>query len=144
MSWQDDDSGWKGLSTFSELSGADNGTGIACLTPMNFPNITLLAKWNMCRCYFVANRRVREFSSMARIGQLGQPYGKLRCSLGWLVSCLRGNSHTPASRAYVGLDTYKETKTTSQTTPSRRCCLSTLPPTLMTDFQEFRIDVECA
>jgi hypothetical protein len=39
MSWQDDESGWKGPSTFPAFRGADSGTSITCLTPSAWPHL---------------------------------------------------------------------------------------------------------
>jgi hypothetical protein len=60
VSWQDDDSGWKGPSAFPALSGADNGTEIACLTPNAWPLSNLQAKYDMSRCYFQASGLLKE------------------------------------------------------------------------------------
>jgi hypothetical protein len=60
VSWQDDDSGWKGPSSFPALSGADNGTAIACLTPNAWPLSNLKAQYDMSRCYFQASGLLKE------------------------------------------------------------------------------------
>ena len=60
VSWQDDDSGWKGPVKFDALAGADNGTAITCLTTSAWPASQLQAKWDMSRCYFQINGAIRE------------------------------------------------------------------------------------
>jgi len=60
VSWQDDESGWKGPATFAALDGADNGTAITCLTPSAWPASQLQATWDMSRCYFQTNGSLRE------------------------------------------------------------------------------------
>jgi hypothetical protein len=60
MMWLDDESGWKGPSTYTSLNGSDSGTSIACLTPSAWPTSMLEAKWDMSRCYFQAGGMLRE------------------------------------------------------------------------------------
>jgi hypothetical protein len=60
VSWQDDDSGWKGPSTFPALSGANNGTAIACVTPNAWPLSNLQAQYDMSCCYFQAGGLLKE------------------------------------------------------------------------------------
>ncbi|ORY19585.1 hypothetical protein BCR34DRAFT_135215 [Clohesyomyces aquaticus] len=62
MQWRYEDTGWKGPKTFDALKGADNGTGIACITmetaAASAP--TLRVDSDIPRCYFQSGGNVRE------------------------------------------------------------------------------------
>lgn len=60
VDWLNDATGWKGPATFDALSGADNGTDIACLTPSITPGTVMVGAYDMCRCYFQVKGKVRE------------------------------------------------------------------------------------
>ncbi|KAK3935502.1 hypothetical protein QBC46DRAFT_271645, partial [Diplogelasinospora grovesii] len=59
--WQDDETGWKGPSAPDALQSADNGTSIACLTPMAWEGTTIQQGFvNMSRCYFQGSGKLKE------------------------------------------------------------------------------------
>ncbi|KAF2178618.1 hypothetical protein K469DRAFT_675587 [Zopfia rhizophila CBS 207.26] len=62
MSWSDNDEGWKGPTKYPAFDGADNGTAIACLSGLTFPDFPLSAGHELSRCYFQAVGSVREVS----------------------------------------------------------------------------------
>lgn len=59
--WQDDASGWKGPTNPSSFLEADNGTSIACLTPMARTGAALIHGFvPTCRCYFQSRGALKE------------------------------------------------------------------------------------
>ena len=66
VQWIDDSVGWKGPATFPALQGADSGTQIACLTPSDDYNTSLVNIPDMCRCFFQVHGAVREVSCANR------------------------------------------------------------------------------
>jgi hypothetical protein len=61
LMWQDDESGWKGPTNPSAFLEADNGTSIACLTPMAWRGTSLIHGFvQTCRCYFQSDGALKE------------------------------------------------------------------------------------
>jgi hypothetical protein len=62
VAYQDDSSGWKGPTTYSVLSGADNGTDIACVTmgTWDAANVNMSSLTNMNRCYYQSGTKIKE------------------------------------------------------------------------------------
>ncbi|ETS73886.1 hypothetical protein PFICI_14832 [Pestalotiopsis fici W106-1] len=62
--WQDDESGWKGPSTYDAFNGADMGTDITCVTAAAWDGsgIEVTSNENLSRCYFQVSNQLREVS----------------------------------------------------------------------------------
>ncbi|KAF2998099.1 hypothetical protein E8E14_004578 [Neopestalotiopsis sp. 37M] len=62
--WQDDDSGWKGPSTYDAFNDADAGTDITCVTAAAWDavNVEITTNNNLSRCFFQVGNQVREVS----------------------------------------------------------------------------------
>jgi hypothetical protein len=59
--FQNDETGWKGPTSPAAFQGADNGTSIACLTPMAWPGTPLQqGAVQTCRCYFQSSGSIKE------------------------------------------------------------------------------------
>lgn len=59
--WQDDETGWKGPDAPPAFEAADNGTSIACFTPMAWPGTSLgRGDLQTSRCYYQSAGSVKE------------------------------------------------------------------------------------
>ncbi|KAI9776814.1 MAG: hypothetical protein M1839_009365 [Geoglossum umbratile] len=58
--WTNDQTGWKGPSSFPALRAADNGTAIACLTPSTWYDVPMSQDPRLSRCYFQVGGVLRE------------------------------------------------------------------------------------
>ncbi|PNP59162.1 hypothetical protein THARTR1_01410 [Trichoderma harzianum] len=60
MTKNDDNNGWQTSSTPDALGSPDEGTDIACLTATNYVVTPVQSKFDMARCYYMVNGKVRE------------------------------------------------------------------------------------
>ncbi|KAL6812894.1 hypothetical protein GGI42DRAFT_313168 [Trichoderma sp. SZMC 28013] len=60
MTKNDDNNGWQTSSTPDALGSPDEGTDIACLTATNYVVTPIQSKFDMARCYYMVNGKVRE------------------------------------------------------------------------------------
>ncbi|KAL7910536.1 hypothetical protein GGI35DRAFT_370992 [Trichoderma velutinum] len=60
MTKNDDNNGWQTSSTPDDLGSPDEGTDIACLTATNYVVTPIQSKYDMARCYYMVNGKVRE------------------------------------------------------------------------------------
>ncbi|PTB38099.1 hypothetical protein M441DRAFT_29503 [Trichoderma asperellum CBS 433.97] len=60
ITWMDDDNGWQTTSTPDSFGSPDKGTDIACLTPSAYSLTPLQPKYDMARCYYLVDGRIRE------------------------------------------------------------------------------------
>lgn len=60
MTKNDDNNGWQTSSTPDALGSPDEGTDIACLTATSYAWTLIQAKYDMARCYYMVDGKVRE------------------------------------------------------------------------------------
>jgi hypothetical protein len=60
ITWMDDDSGWQTESAPDSFGNPDKGTDITCLMPSAFSYTPLQSKYDMARCYYLVDGRIRE------------------------------------------------------------------------------------
>jgi hypothetical protein len=59
--WKEDETGWKGPTAPAAFRSADNGTDIACMTPMAWSGTPLhIGQGTTCRCYFQSIGSLKE------------------------------------------------------------------------------------
>ncbi|EHK46638.1 hypothetical protein TRIATDRAFT_141422 [Trichoderma atroviride IMI 206040] len=60
ITWMDDDKGWQTTSAPDSFGNPDKGTDITCLMPSAFSFTPLQSKYDMARCYYLVDGRIRE------------------------------------------------------------------------------------
>ncbi|KAL7895910.1 hypothetical protein HDV64DRAFT_255974, partial [Trichoderma sp. TUCIM 5745] len=60
ITWMDDDKGWQTTSAPGSFGSPDKGTDITCLTPSAFSYTPIQSKYDMARCYYLVDGRIRE------------------------------------------------------------------------------------
>ncbi|PNP40997.1 hypothetical protein TGAMA5MH_06864 [Trichoderma gamsii] len=60
MTKNDDNNGWQTSSTPDALGSPDDGTDIACLTATDYVVTPIQSKYDMARCYYMVDGKVRE------------------------------------------------------------------------------------